>query len=144
MARIQARSTSSNATLPGFQTTGQCFPSFFLFGLAMNFYSHTTDFVNFAVSNSHVDQITLLYFVALAELRLLLMRTNGQGDSEVPRRLVYTDLLLANLAEGSDRYKARFFGFAIGFGMLRTLAVTLFALGIGLWSILRGAGVGVT
>ena len=110
----------------------------------MNFYSHTTDFVNFAVSNSHVDQITLLYFVALAELRLLLMRTNGQGDSEVPRRLVYTDLLLANLAEGSDRYKARFFGFAIGFGMLRTLAVTLFALGIGLWSILRGAGVGVT
>jgi hypothetical protein len=106
----------------------------------MTLHSHTMEFVNFAVNNDNVDSICLLYLEARDNLRVLLMRSQGQGSFEVHRELAYQDSLLTSLAE-SDRFKARLFGFAISYGMLRTLAATFFTLGVGLFSIMRANGV---
>ncbi len=43
-----------------------------------------------------------------------------------------------------ERFKARFWGFAVGFGFVRTLGATLFTLGIGVYTIFRSLGIFVT
>lgn len=100
------------------------------------------ELISFALSNSQVDAIGLLYDQARDELRISLAHAST-SDRNVRQDLRYHELVLSSLAE-VERYKARFLGFAVTFGLLRTLVATLFTLGIGLYSIMRGFGTFVT
>jgi hypothetical protein len=90
-----------------------------------------------------VDSISSLYLEARDELLAQLAEAGPEIDPAIERHLRLQADLLGSLADG-ERYKARFLGFPISFGVLRTLLVTAFTLGIGLWSILRNFGVFVT
>jgi hypothetical protein len=91
-----------------------------------------------------VETISSLHTSARDELLALLAETGPGIDPGITRHLRLQADVLASLAEGGDRYKARFLGLAISFGVLRTAVVTAATLGIGVWSILRNFGVAVT
>jgi hypothetical protein len=91
------------------------------------------DFITFAISNSNVDAIALLYTQARNELLVLLEQG---GNAEARQDLRYSADVLASFSD-IEHYKARFMGFMITFDILRTLLAPLFTLGVGLWSIMR-------
>jgi hypothetical protein len=99
----------------------------------------TLEFVAFSLSNAQVEAIGALYMEARDELLVLLSRVDASMQNHFSSQVE----LLSSLAN-CDRYKARFLGFPITFGVMRTLAATGVTLGIGLWSILRSAGIFVT
>ena len=119
-----------------------CMPAWVLGVLALLCIGMATTLVNFSVSNHGLEVISALYLEARDELLALLTQPGIQKDPYVSYLRSQAELLLS-LAE-NDRYKGRFMGFAIGFGVLRTLAASLFTLGIGVWSIMRGAGIYAT
>jgi hypothetical protein len=100
------------------------------------------DLLNYAKRNAQVDTIAALYVESKDEMRIMLDHFES-ADEGVKRKLVQRARVLDSLSQ-VEKYKARFLGFAVTCSVLRTIAVTLFTLGIGLWSILRTAGVFVT
>lgn len=75
----------------------------------------------------------------------MILRTNAlhpeltAKQSRAVEMLDRHDRVLSSFLE-ADRYRARFLGFPIDVGVLRTLIVTLFTLAVGLWSVLKGSG----
>jgi hypothetical protein len=57
--------------------------------------------------------------------------------------LRYHDLLLSSYLE-ADHLKAKFLGYAVDFGVIRSALATLLTIAIGLYSVLRAVGVFVT
>ncbi|KAI9004945.1 hypothetical protein DFJ74DRAFT_712836 [Hyaloraphidium curvatum] len=73
------------------------------------------DLINLAAANSETSRIAALYSSAIL-----------RGFTDV------------------DAYRARFFEVPVTPALVRTAAVTAFTVGVGMWSVLRGAGIGVT
>lgn len=125
------------------KSTGMCIPLWLLGLLAVLLLHNGLDFLGFAKSNSQVDAIAALYIEARDELRMLTEKFESKVDESLQQKLVRRAQVFDSLSQ-VERYKARFLGFAITYSVLRTIIVTLFTLGIGLWSILRTAGIFVT
>ncbi|KAI9034687.1 hypothetical protein DFJ74DRAFT_26416 [Hyaloraphidium curvatum] len=123
-------------------STGSCITMWTLGALGISLAYQAFELASFAVSNAQVDAVGLLYAQARDELGLLLARSPRAAPG-IREDLGYHEKVLAVQAE-VGRYKARFLGFAVGYSVLRTLLATLFTLGVGLWSILRSAGVFAT
>ncbi|KAI9028400.1 hypothetical protein DFJ74DRAFT_658796 [Hyaloraphidium curvatum] len=94
-----------------------------------------------AASNLEATRIATMYTNAALDLRALAFRAIGDPAAAEPVRLHAE--MLGGLA-GIEKFQTRFFGVLITFGAVRTIAVTAFTVGVGLWSVLRGAGIGVT
>ncbi|KAI9026702.1 hypothetical protein DFJ74DRAFT_517453 [Hyaloraphidium curvatum] len=60
------------------------------------------------------------------------------------RRLSDHAKLLDMFAAADDSARAKYLGFAVDFGVVRTMLVTLLTVLVALWSVLRGSGVFVT
>ncbi|KAI9015575.1 hypothetical protein DFJ74DRAFT_271849 [Hyaloraphidium curvatum] len=124
---------------------GTCVPLWCLLTLAFSLVLIVTDIINFASSNSQVSAASSLLLRAYRESKLLLARAGVAGLAGTPaaRSLSeYADLIAAYAQ--ADGCEARFMGFVVRYGTARTFAVTMFTVGVGLWSILRTAGVTVT
>ncbi|KAI9028395.1 hypothetical protein DFJ74DRAFT_765359 [Hyaloraphidium curvatum] len=94
-----------------------------------------------AASNLEATRIATMYTNAALDLRALAFRAIGDPAAAESVRLHAE--MLGGLA-GIEKFQTRFFGVLITFGAVRTIAVTAFTVGVGLWSVLRGAGIGVT
>jgi hypothetical protein len=79
---------------------------------------------------------------AQREIREMLVdaRRLGSKRPELVPELEEHDRVLGSYLE-SDRFRARFLGFVVDYGVGRTLVVTIFTISVGLWSVLRGLGV---
>lgn len=134
-------STIANITLCSIITTvsGSCIPAWILANVAINVTIDGFNLSNYAISNSHVGVIGLLYKQERDDLQLLLARSTT-ASRDIRLDLMFYETLLSSQSD-VDCFKARFLGFQISFEVLRTLAVTLFTLGIGLYSTLRGLSV---
>ncbi|KAI9011564.1 hypothetical protein DFJ74DRAFT_683970 [Hyaloraphidium curvatum] len=122
--------------------SGSCIPAWPFFTFAYGLLLVFTDLVNHASSNSQVSAASSLLRQAAKESTRLLARASAQGLAASPAAAAlarHAELLSAYAA--ADGCKARFAGFVVTYGTARTFAVTLFTLGVGLWSVLRGAGV---
>ncbi|KAI9003850.1 hypothetical protein DFJ74DRAFT_693880 [Hyaloraphidium curvatum] len=106
------------------------------------------DLVNHAASNAGISSIRDLYRTARLEIRVSLSdpavaNATSPDRKAAARTLHAAEAVLASFCD-VDAYRARFMGYPVGFGVVRTVLVTLFTVGIGLWSVLRGAGTYVT
>jgi len=57
----------------------------------------------------------------------------------VAEHLRHHDLLLSSYLE-ADHLKAKFLGYAVDYGVVRSLLATLFTIAVGLYSVLRAMG----
>jgi hypothetical protein len=99
-----------------------------------------------AMGNAEVETLSKLYRSAAAEIRLCLLRAPFLGS---PNALEMRDSvrahvdILDSLAVERD-HTARFLGFVVSFGSLRSLLVTSLTVLVALWSIMRGFGLRLT
>ncbi len=99
------------------------------------------------IANGQITTITALYGEAERALDSLIA-VSGKMPQTTERRDVISMLqshatVLQTFKE-ADRLRARFLGFPVTWAVVKTFYVTLFTLGIGLWSVLRGVGVTFT
>ncbi|KAI9010236.1 hypothetical protein DFJ74DRAFT_686481 [Hyaloraphidium curvatum] len=153
--RIRGYSTTSPMIIPVStavifalvsMAVGGCLPALYLGYLGYILVAHLlTDLVHVAASNDLVSDIRALYLDAASELASLRRELTSAPAAEPadPALLAAIEAdvdVLAGFTD-ADRYRARFLGFVVTFGTVRTLLVTAVTLGIGLWSVLRNLGV---
>ncbi|KAI9005596.1 hypothetical protein DFJ74DRAFT_394580 [Hyaloraphidium curvatum] len=130
---------------------GSCIPMWILALLALNIQYLFTDAIILGVCNANADSIIDLYREAVREIKELIHLVGKPSivNSADPYALARLDTL-ASLAENGEileafvagaRHRARLFGLVASMGLARTLFVTLLTVLLGLWTILRGAGI---
>ncbi|KAI9020287.1 hypothetical protein DFJ74DRAFT_672761 [Hyaloraphidium curvatum] len=127
-------------TLPP-QLGASCVPAWAISSLAVIAYFLLSNLYDVAVQNAHIDGIAALYLAAADRISLLLIRPAPPGaDREL---VAYHASVLRTYADPT-RYRARFLGFVVTFGAIRTLLLAAFTVAVGLVGLLRGGGVTVT
>ncbi|KAI9004941.1 hypothetical protein DFJ74DRAFT_400496 [Hyaloraphidium curvatum] len=96
-----------------------------------------------AAANTSPDRIAALYRSASHSLRSIGASASARGRTDLATSAAWHEPILAGFAD-VDLYRVRAFGVPITYDLVRTIVATLFTLVVGLWSVLRGAGVGVT
>lgn len=127
----------------GNMLAGSCVPVYPLFELLYALIALHLDLLELATSNAEITICTSLYFQALFTLRSLRADYYQPRDSLIRDYLADHEAVLLSLTE-AERYRAKFLGFQVGFSTVRTLAVTVFTIGVGLFGVLRGTGIYVT
>ncbi|KAI9002864.1 hypothetical protein DFJ74DRAFT_745611 [Hyaloraphidium curvatum] len=130
--------------------SGSCVPVYALGGAVFSANQIVVDLVNMSVMNGQLDDLSKLYAEArreIGELVVAAMPLRGaDGDglrAAAVEGLLAHDRVIAAF-QGVQGSKMRLAGFVIGYGTLRTLVVTSATLALGLWTILRAAGIGFT
>ncbi|KAI9028405.1 hypothetical protein DFJ74DRAFT_658808 [Hyaloraphidium curvatum] len=96
-----------------------------------------------AAHNESIGMVTDLYVHAQGKLRSLALDASSRAPA-LSAELALHDRVLGNLLDESRLFRAKFLGFGVDFGMMRTLAATCVTLGVALWGILRGVGLRAT
>ncbi|KAI9002171.1 hypothetical protein DFJ74DRAFT_696950 [Hyaloraphidium curvatum] len=123
-----------------------CLPACFLLYLVYTLAMNLIDLVNVSAANAQISDVRSLYADVsseLRELRRIAYTAPSRPDPDVIAALEADAEVLGSYLD-VDRYRLKFLGFVMTYGVVRTLFATLLTLGIGLWSILRGLGVFVT
>ncbi|KAI9004456.1 hypothetical protein DFJ74DRAFT_693468 [Hyaloraphidium curvatum] len=98
------------------------------------------DLAAVAAANLEPARVGKLYASAALQLRGLSFRSPDPSASHAIGLHVG---MLESLSRTRE-FQARAFGVPVTFAVVRTAAATMLTVGIGLWSVLRGAGIGVT
>lgn len=134
-------------TSPPQQAAGFCLTFW-----SLNCVFFTFIYTGFAVlvlpyENEQIVTVTSLYADCERSLRSMIFQAHSLPPTPdrqaVINRLASCASLLQTL-EKADRLRAKFLGVPVSWGVLKTFLVTMLTLAIGLWSILRGVGVGFT
>ncbi|KAI9034283.1 hypothetical protein DFJ74DRAFT_700676 [Hyaloraphidium curvatum] len=121
-------------------TTGRCLPVWLLIFLPTQVLYFTVNAVHVASRNALLDTVAGVYRDAQRELRMLAV---AAGPGPLADAIGLHDAAIASFLEAS-RYRAKMFGFTVGYGTVRTFLVTLVTVAVALWGVLRGFGVFVT
>ncbi|KAI9015605.1 hypothetical protein DFJ74DRAFT_771009 [Hyaloraphidium curvatum] len=97
--------------------------------------------VHVAAQNAGVTAVTDVWVQARDALRSLAVDC---GPREPRTAIRDNDRVLSGFVERAERFRAKIFGLVVDFGMLRGLAATAVTVAVGLYGILRGAGLRVT
>ncbi|KAI9007800.1 hypothetical protein DFJ74DRAFT_712041 [Hyaloraphidium curvatum] len=117
---------------------GSCVPIWIIVILVTCFMLLLIDLVNHAASNAQIAASTELLRLARAEVHRLLV-SSPAGHPARPALEQHAGLMAAfGDAAGLG---ARFGGVVIDYGVVRTVGATVFTVGLGLWSLLRGASI---
>ena len=122
-----------------FLAVGSCVPWGLLWGFAATFVDISHRLVITAAGNAQIDGIVALIVAARTELRMLAAKYRDGADPRTLQGLEDQDRLM-EMVGVMERLRARFFGFVVGFDTVRTFLVSVFALAVGLFSVLRGIG----
>ncbi|KAI9013563.1 hypothetical protein DFJ74DRAFT_682487 [Hyaloraphidium curvatum] len=114
---------------------GQCIPAYLVLMACYLTLGPSWHMSFVAVWNSSIASVTDLYLGARTALALLGPRS---AHPETVERHMH---VLELLADGMTARRGRFLGFAVGLGTVRTYLATLFTVALGLWTLLRGAGI---
>jgi len=103
--------------------------------------------VSLPAANGQISAITVLYRDASRSLQSLLAEASrlpqtperNHVEKEIERHIS-----LLETFQKADNLRAKFLGWAVTWGTVKTFVVTLTTIVIGLWSLLRGAGVTFT
>ncbi|KAI9004926.1 hypothetical protein DFJ74DRAFT_742141 [Hyaloraphidium curvatum] len=96
------------------------------------------ELVAVAAANARTGRAADLY--RRTRSSVLLLRSRAHNQPAVARSLADHDALLSLFAQ-TEGARARFVGFVVDAGVVRTVAVTCVTLCFGLWTVLRAAGV---
>ncbi|KAI9012235.1 hypothetical protein DFJ74DRAFT_758458 [Hyaloraphidium curvatum] len=118
-----------------------CLPGYVLGTLAISVFFFLRVVVTVVSANAGVSRIAELYSRARTQLSLCAAREPDHHDA--PRWRAHAEVL-ARFDAAARADLARMFGFVVDWGVVRGLVATGLTLGVGLFGILRGAGVGVT
>lgn len=126
------------------QAAGSCMTLWSVAWLLMTVAYSAFSLTTLPIANGQITAITSLYGDAQRALDMLLAQASCLPQTP-ERRDVMTKLsahssLLQTFRE-ADRLRAKFLGIPVTWGVVKTFFVTLFTLGVGLWSVLRGVGV---
>ena len=124
----------------------QCLPAWILGSSLWCAVFILKDLFETAMSNEEVETIAGFYRSAAADIRFALLRAppaetiGALGVRDGIRQ--HIDILESFAAERGNT--ARFFGFVVSFGSVRTLLVTSLTVLVALWSIMRGLGLRIS
>ncbi|KAI9029466.1 hypothetical protein DFJ74DRAFT_658567 [Hyaloraphidium curvatum] len=119
---------------------GLCIPAYALSISAFVLSIFLLDLSGIAAGNSQIRSVSALYSSAQQSLRrLALLHPSHPLLPALDRH----DRMLGSFTD-ARAYEMRFWGFAVGYGTVRTIAATVLTVGFGLWSVARGSGVYVT
>ncbi|KAI9020286.1 hypothetical protein DFJ74DRAFT_672758 [Hyaloraphidium curvatum] len=118
-----------------------CVPAWAISTMAVIAYCFLSNLYAVAVQNAHIDGTAALYLAAADRISLLLLRPAPAGTD---RDLVAHHAVVLRTYADPTRYRARFLGFVVTFGAIRTLLLAAFTVAVGLVGLLRGGGVTVT
>jgi hypothetical protein len=98
-------------------------------------------------ANAQITSITDLYQSAQRAAQSLVAEASLLAQT--PERVHVTNWVAANISllqtfQKADGLRAKFLGFSVTGAAIKTFFLTLFTIGLGLWSVLRGAGIGFT
>ncbi|KAI9011784.1 hypothetical protein DFJ74DRAFT_710692 [Hyaloraphidium curvatum] len=120
--------------------SGSCVPSFYIAYLLYVLLSLSLfDLLSLAASNAQVTSLVDLYLDARREIRELPLPASPALAADLRRH----DAALSSYADAA-RSRGRFLGFAVDYGVVRTVYATALTLAVGIWSVLRGLGVVAT
>ncbi|KAI9027002.1 hypothetical protein DFJ74DRAFT_662764 [Hyaloraphidium curvatum] len=119
---------------------GSCIPAVYIIFFCYTLLTTALfDLLSLAASNAQVISIRDLYLEAQREIRELPVIPNSELAADIRRH----DAVLSSYAEVA-RFRGRFMGFAVDYGVVRTVLVTVVTLVVGLWSIFRGLGIAIS
>ncbi len=131
------------------QIGGNCIPFWVIAQFLALLPFVVTDLINLSVSNSQINDLAELYSEAqheIRELTITALQSFVEGSHVDPSHnaalrglSAHSDLLESYLK--IERVKSRLGGFVVGFGLVRTVLATTLTILIGLWTVLRSAGV---
>ncbi len=110
----------------------------------------SSDLINLSVSNGQINDLAELYSEARHEIRELLVPAlrsvtdivDSPRNAAIKSLTMHSELLESYLE--IERFKSRLGGYVVGFGLVRTLIAGTATAMIGLWTVLRAAGVAFT
>lgn len=130
------------------QAVGSCVTFWSVNYILASIVFYSLSFISVPIANSQISTITALYGDAerallsiLAEASLRLPFTFER--QRVHDRLMAHALMLQTFKEANG-VRAKVLGIPVTWGLVKTFFVTLFTLGVGLWSVLKGAGLTFT
>jgi hypothetical protein len=123
---------------------GSCCPAWNVMRIVLSLVYSSLSLSSLPVSNSQISTVVSLYGDAERALDALIASASRLPQTCARRDVInslsaHATVLLS--LEKTDRLRARFLGVPVTWGLVKTLFVTLFTLGVGLWSILKGVGV---
>ncbi|KAI9022625.1 hypothetical protein DFJ74DRAFT_706597 [Hyaloraphidium curvatum] len=124
-----------------FVSTGSCLPMWLIGYPIFGFGELLAALLNFTASNAQVYKVTRLFALAEKQLADLAARADPSHPALPTLRARLRQLRLC--ADGAP-YTARVAGIDVGPGFVRALLVTLFTVCVGLFTLLKGAGVRFT
>lgn len=126
------------------KAAGSCVTLWSLAYLLVNIAYNSFALTVLPIVNSQITTITSLYGDAQRALDTLIAQASGLPQTperrDVIARLSAHSTLLQTFKE-ADHLRAKFLGIPVTWGVVKTFFVTLFTLGVGLWSVLKGVGV---
>ncbi|KAI9020289.1 hypothetical protein DFJ74DRAFT_122286 [Hyaloraphidium curvatum] len=118
-----------------------CVPAWIISAMILITFGFLSSLYAVAVQNHHIDGTAALYLAAADRISLLVLRPAPAGTD---RELVAHHATVLRTYADPTRYRARFLGFVVTFGAIRTLLLAVFTVAVGLVGLLRGGGVTVT
>ncbi len=101
------------------------------------------DLVVVAASNEGPGRASVQYRKAGKLLRELVGRAMYKGDAKLVEEITHWRRMLESFGDLNE-VRAKLFGFAVDWALLRSLVVSLGTLLIAMWTLLRSAGVVLT
>ncbi|KAI9034246.1 hypothetical protein DFJ74DRAFT_10963 [Hyaloraphidium curvatum] len=130
-----------------FIATGNCIPLFTVIFALVFVWMTFNDLLHLPVANAQIDAVATLYAGARQALHSLLAQAAKlppHPDRAAVAEQVLGHARLLQTFEEVGRLRATFVGVPVTWGLAKTFLVTMLTLAIGLWSVLKGAGVAFT
>ncbi|KAI9009025.1 hypothetical protein DFJ74DRAFT_738138, partial [Hyaloraphidium curvatum] len=135
--------TLMGTLLPGAAVTAassSCVALWMVFLLVTVLVVFTQEMLSVAAANAEIDRAASLYLAYRTRILVLLA---GEPPAPVASALQRHADLLDAFARTEEK-QGRFLGFRVGYAVVRGFLATVLTVAVGLWSVLRGAGVGFT
>jgi hypothetical protein len=126
---------------------GGCLTFWTILGILNRVVYSTFGLLFLPVVNRQITTVVELYTTTQRSLNTILAEASRLPPTPERQHVIaqlQAHSTLLGTFEKADRLRAKFLGFPVTWGFVKTYFLTLFTLGVGLWSVLKGSGVGFT
>ncbi|KAI9013694.1 hypothetical protein DFJ74DRAFT_710136 [Hyaloraphidium curvatum] len=121
-------------------SASSCIPLWILFVMLLILAVFVQEMFSIAAANAEIDRIAALYRSSRARILVAIAR----HPPPAVERALRNHAALLEVFERTEEMQGAFLGFRVRYSVVRGFLATMLTIAVGLWSLLRGAGVSFT